>query len=164
MTDNEIREGLKLLGVNEDSYRALALLPLVQVAWADGTIQSKERQIILKVANDNGYLDGAGKALLEGWLKRPPKAPYYERARRLLIAMVHHEEGIVGHDLTIDALTDLVDYCELIARSAGGFFGIFPMDVREKAAITEICDAISLPPRDTLDLDTWKILAPKDKR
>jgi len=154
MNDSDIKDGLKLLGIDEHSYKALALLPLVEVAWADGRVQRKERNIILKVAKENGYLEGAGEQLLKGWLKESPKVIYYERARRLLVAIVHQEDGI-GADLDIEALTDLVDYCEVIARSAGGFFGIFPMHVREKAAITEICDAIALPPVDNLHLETW---------
>jgi len=157
MTDDDILKGLKLLGVDRDSFRALALLPLVQVAWADGRIQGPERRLILKTAKENGYLEGSGANLLEGWLKKRPASEYFDRARTLLIAIVHRDSGI-GSSLGIEALTDPVDLCDTLARSAGGLFGIFGMDEREKSAIREICDTIGLPPESSIDFEQWKVL------
>ena len=47
MTDSHIRESLKALGMDRTSFRALPLLPLIQVAWADGEVQEEERNLIL---------------------------------------------------------------------------------------------------------------------
>lgn len=159
MTQDEVLTGLAKLGIDQQSHRALALLPLVQVAWADGRIQRAERAIILRVAKENGYLEGNAAELLETWLKKRPTETYFDRARTLLIALARLPDTGFEGSLTITTLTDLVDLCEELARAAGGLFGIFPMDVREKAAIKEICDAIALPPSESLRLEGWGDLA-----
>jgi hypothetical protein len=49
VNDHELVRGLEDLGLDGASFGAVALLPLVEVAWADRTVQSKERAFILEV-------------------------------------------------------------------------------------------------------------------
>ena len=54
MTDEEldaesVRE-LASLGLDKRNYKAVCLLPLVEIAWADGVVQPGERTAILKAA------------------------------------------------------------------------------------------------------------------
>ena len=53
----------------------MGLLPLVVVAWADGTVDAKERKAVLEAAEGAGVAKGdAPHALLEAWLAvRPPE-------------------------------------------------------------------------------------------
>ena len=67
---------------------ALALVPLVEVAWADGQLDRKERGAILERAKESGI--GAGSmehALLEAWLDRRPDP-------KLLTAWTHLVRGV----------------------------------------------------------------------
>ena len=51
----------------------MLVIPLVEVAWADGQIQDQERETVLEAARQSGVQPKDGKyPLLEHWLKRKP--------------------------------------------------------------------------------------------
>ena len=51
---DEILEKLCALGVDADTWTAVSIAPLVEVAWADGKIDDAERQAVLSGAEANG--------------------------------------------------------------------------------------------------------------
>lgn len=163
MTDAEIVLGLGRLGIDRDSYRVLTFLPLVQVAWADGKVQKAERAIILDTAARHGCTEGRAAAVLGGWLAVCPSDRYFARARELLVALAHKQRGL-GADLQMAEVADLVDLCEDVAHAAGGLFGVFPVHVQERRAITEIMGAIGVPPDTALNVlgEDWKDLDAPD--
>ncbi len=73
ITDDTVLGQLAALGLGPGSVAALALAPLVLVAWADGVLAPKERAAVREAARQAG-LDGGAEAgqILEGWLLRPP--------------------------------------------------------------------------------------------
>lgn len=144
MTDEELITELQALGIDKYSYRLIALLPLVQVAWADGTVQEAERTRILGIASSNGMLDGRYGDIVRGWLTTRPSDEQLERGRRLLVALVHRHRGI-GAELSPDTLEAVQQRCEEIARAAGGLFDlVFTVDPSERAAIKEIAESMSV--------------------
>ena len=66
----DIDAWLKELRVPREAYRVVALLPLVYVAWADGKIQKSERDVILRIAREQGLLDHGGGDALDRWCDR----------------------------------------------------------------------------------------------
>jgi hypothetical protein len=76
------------LGVKAETVAALALVPLVEVAWADGKLDSRERGVILERARQSGLAAGSVEdALLEAWLDRRPDP-------KLLTAWTHLVRGV----------------------------------------------------------------------
>ncbi len=73
ITDDAVLEHLIALDIASDTLVALSLVPLVEVAWADGNVDDKERQAILAAAEAAG-LDGEGASgqLLNRWLAEKP--------------------------------------------------------------------------------------------
>lgn len=63
--DDALVRELRFLGIAEQSWPVLALLPLIQVAWADGEIQPSERRLIQRVARETYGLDAEGERLLQ---------------------------------------------------------------------------------------------------
>ena len=65
MTDEQLVRALNDLGLDEQSYRALVLLPLVRVAWADGAIQEPESTdgALAKRVRYLGYISDPESAL-----------------------------------------------------------------------------------------------------
>src|SRR5882724_5304699 len=47
-SDPQILEDLRQLGYNADTVKLLFAVPLVQVAWASGSVSAKERKLILE--------------------------------------------------------------------------------------------------------------------
>jgi len=64
--DPELLERLVDLGIDARSWTALSLVPLVEVAWADGTIDEKERTAILAAALALGGYASAAEVTTNG--------------------------------------------------------------------------------------------------
>ena len=138
MTDSEIVEALAQLGIDRESYRLVLLLPLVQVAWADGAVQSQERELILRVARQHGLLSGSASQVLKGWLRHSPQPEEVQLGRDVLVALTHRHRGL-GSELNTGDLRDVASTCKEVARAAGGLFDLlFTVEPAEQAALQEI--------------------------
>jgi hypothetical protein len=145
MTEDALREALDALGISADQWRLIALLPLVEVAWADEHVQEAERDLILTVAAEHGVLS-SGWHLLEQWLTERPSQAFLDRARRLLVLLADRHRGI-GSDAPVGLLGDLRVRCEEVASAAGGLLGLaWTIDPRERAALDAIRRALAAPP------------------
>src|SRR5436190_20543496 len=79
MTDDKVLDKLVELGLRSNAIAALSLVPLIEVAWADGEIQDNERTAILQGAHGKGLEQGTdGYELLQTWLKAKPESALYE--------------------------------------------------------------------------------------
>jgi hypothetical protein len=137
--DPDLLKDLAALGFNADTVSLLPLIPILQVAWADGDISPEERKLIIDVARTRDIAEGspADQQLTE-WLARCPPADAFVRADRLVAAMLAAHSGPT-HDLSAD---DLVKYCETIAHASGGILGLGKVSAGEKAAIEQIQKAL----------------------
>ncbi len=141
--DKDLVAALYSLGLDEDNLSAIVLLPMVEVAWADGRIGEPERRLILEIARKRGVLDGEGALLLETWLRYRPSDRYMERGREVLAEL--GERGHDGAGITPHTLSEVVSFCEEVARAAGGLLGrtFKTIGAVERAALTEIAEALS---------------------
>lgn len=127
------------LEIQPDLLATLALVPLVEVAWADGEIQDNERKAILDSATKTGMSKGSiDYTILEEWLKKnPPKS--------LLTAWIHYVEGLC-ETLTPEECDNLkhnlLDQARTVAESAGGFLGLVsPISRKEQAVLDQMAAA-----------------------
>lgn len=139
MTDEDLGEALRSLGMDEASYRALPLLPLVQVAWADGSVQDGERELILRLAEDQYRLEEEGLRLLNNWLHHAPSLGYVRKGRRILLSLCRDQ-----HPSFASPLVDVVEFAKDVARAAGGFYGHGVISAHEALAIDEIASALDI--------------------
>jgi hypothetical protein len=140
MTNAEIERGLEALGVDRNNVKVLALLPLVQVAWADGVIQDEERVVIEAAA---GRLGVSAFEVFKGWLDHRPTALEFLTGQQILLALT----ATGGSGLVPDTLPQLVEWCGEVAEAAGGLFGLaFKVEASEKAVIAEIANLLQLGP------------------
>ena len=141
---DELRSALQELGINEDSYRVLALLPLVSVAWSDGKVQAAEQSRIIEVAQANGLLTGGGQMVLERWLTNEPLAEEYERGFKLLIELARRQRGM-GSDMNAATLRELIDFSFEVANAAGGLFGkVWTISPAEQDALQHVAETLSI--------------------
>ncbi len=71
--DDKVLSNLMKAGVRAETLLAVTLIPLVEVAWADGAVSEDEREAVLKAAAENGVKEGsAAHQLLSQWLKDRP--------------------------------------------------------------------------------------------
>jgi tellurite resistance protein len=137
--DPDLLRDIEALGFDTDKLSLLPLVPILQVAWADGEISPEERKLIVDVARSRNIAEGspADQQLAE-WLARLPPPGAFARADRLVAAMlaVHSD---ATHDLSA---ADLVKYCESVAQASGGIFGLGKVSAGERAAIEKIQKAL----------------------
>jgi len=117
--DPELLKELEALGFTADTVILLPLVPIVQVAWAEGGVSDAERHLMVKLARARGIAEGsAADRQLQEWLERRPSDSVFAHATRLIRAML----DAPGHaDFSAD---DLVKQAESIAAASGGVFGI----------------------------------------
>ena len=138
LDDEQVIKALDALGLDSDSYRAILLLPLVEVAWADNEIQPQERKEILSYAEGNALLAGRAHDVVQEWLTERPTRDYFARGREVLVNLAHKPDGF-GRDIGPHQVDDIVEYCDIIAESAGGIFGMFfQTSAEEQEAIRDI--------------------------
>ena len=137
--DPELLKDLQELGFHTDTVVLLPLVPLVQVAWAEGGVSPQERALIVDLARKRGVQEGsAADRQLAEWLAERPDDDVFTRAARLIRAMLQagSEET---HDLSPD---DLVKYCESIAAASGGLLGIGRVSSEERALLKRLADQL----------------------
>jgi hypothetical protein len=143
LDDPEMIQELQALGFTPESVVLLPLMPLVQIAWAEGGVSDAERQLIVKLARSRGVVEGSTTdGQLSAWLTNQPDPQVFARATRLIRAMLA-SPGAASSGLTAD---DLVAYCENIAAASGGVFGMKRISSEERALLSSI--AAGLKARD----------------
>ena len=121
LADPELLAELETLGFTPETVILLPLVPILQVAWAEGGVSDAERHLIVKLARARGISEGsAADARLMEWLNRRPADRVFADAGRLIRAMLD-APGHPGISITAD---DVVKQAESIASASGGMLGI----------------------------------------
>ena len=131
--DPDLLQDLEQLGITTHTLRLLPLVPVLQVAWAEGGVSAAERTTITNLARSRGIEAGtpADRQLIE-WLDRRPSDETFRKAGRLIAAILDRP-GLA--QVNAD---DLLAYCEQIAAASGGLFGIGRVSAEERATIEQI--------------------------
>ncbi len=138
-TDEQLLDQLLDAGFDTPSMASLALVPLVFVAWADGSVTPQERQKVLSEALHRGIMNQPDASkLVEGWLAhRPPQSLWklwgeYAEAVRDSIAPTLAD--LLGNAI-MRASTDVAE-----ASSAG--FGQGKISRAERDVLNDIAKAV----------------------
>jgi hypothetical protein len=133
--DPALLEELEALGFTPDTVSLLPLVPIVQVAWAEGGVSEEERGLIVRLARERGIDTGsAADRQLSAWLERQPSEEVFAGAARLIRAMLDAPAG-ERTDLTAE---DLIRHCEEIAAASGGVMGFRKISSQERAILGQI--------------------------
>lgn len=130
------------LGISAETLAALGLVPLVQVAWADGRIDPGESEAILEGAVAVGAEPGSPSyALLEGWLAEKPGS-------EMLGAWSDYVGGLgaVCSKGSMEALKAVtLKRAEKVAEAAGGVLGVHRISASERKVLSQIAEAFATP-------------------
>jgi len=135
VSDDEILEALVDLDIDTESIVAFGLVPLVEVAWADGSIHDKERQAILRAADERGITAGSTTyRLLQNWLQHRPDP-------RLLEVWRHYSKALMsslGPEAGATLKERVLANARSVAEAAGGFLGLGSISAVEQAVIQDL--------------------------
>jgi hypothetical protein len=133
--DEAILEKLVRLNVSPETLAALAVVPLIEVVWADGRVDEKERQVVLAHAKKQGIHDGSIEHdLLDRWLRQRP-------GNELLEAWRHYVEGLCARMEPSERArlrSELLRDVRVAAEASGGFFGLGGISAKEKAMLANL--------------------------
>jgi hypothetical protein len=123
------------LGIRPEILGALAVVPLAEVAWADGSLDDRERQAVLARAEQSGIAAGSTEHdLLRSWLERKPDA-------KLLTAWKRMVEGLSEHmtrDQVEQLRAGLVERVRAVAKASGGVLGVGAVSRAEADMIDQL--------------------------
>jgi hypothetical protein len=135
--DEAVLDKLVDLGIGAPTLAAMTLVPVVEVAWADGKMDDGERGAILRAAEEEGIARGTPSfALLEDWLRnRPPP--------RLLSAWRDYVGALCEEMLPQDRRklkSEVLSRARAVAKAAGGFLGLGSKVSAEEAKVFGILE------------------------
>ena len=131
----EIVDALIDLEVEPETLLAFTLVPLVEVAWADGEIQPNEREAIIKAAMESGVEDGSPTCtLLRNWLQTSPDPVLLETWRSYIEELMNS----LGERARAHLKSSSIGRARAVAEAAGGFLGIGSISAAEKKVLEEL--------------------------
>jgi hypothetical protein len=137
--DQEVLQQLSTLGYTPETVILLHLVPLVQVAWADGRVSDQERALIVEAAWIRGIeVDSVADRQLSTWLVERPSADFFEKTLNV-IGKILRARPVDDSDT---GQYDLVSYCRAIASASGGVLGLGKVSAEEERVLARITHEI----------------------
>lgn len=136
--DEEVLERLVALGATPEMVAAMAVVPLVEVAWADGEVDEKERRAILDSLERAGVpRGGLEEELVRRWLERHPGpallAAWQQYVRGLCRQMSEQERRALREEV--------LRATRVVAEASGGVLGLGRVSAAEREMMEQLEEA-----------------------
>jgi len=133
--DESVLARLVELDIRPETLAALTLVPLVEVAWADGKLPPKTRDAVIQAAEQAGMkAEDDAHQLLEAWLEQKPAPELMETWRKYVRALCEKLD-----DAEADRLKhDLLDRAQVVAEATGGILGIGRVSAVERETLRKL--------------------------
>jgi hypothetical protein len=119
--NEHILQKLVELQVRPETLTSLSLIPLVEVAWADGNVDIKEKGLVLSCAIKMGFHKGGPDyEILSQWMTHRPSV-------ELLDAWIHYIQGLcekLTSEEKSELKKELIENTRSVAMASGGFLGL----------------------------------------
>jgi hypothetical protein len=134
--DDASLDHLLELGIHAETLLALTLVPLARVAWADGSLDAKERAAIVRAADERGLTEGTpAHRMLATWLEVAPDAAMAQAWRNYVRGIWPKLSEAEREELR----TRVLELSRGVAEAAGGFLGLgSKVSAAEAAVLAEI--------------------------
>jgi len=128
------------LDVRPEVVAALATVPLVEVAWADGKIDPEERAVVLRHANAQGISPGSLEHdLLEAWLTHRPEPKLFEAWQAYIKGLCER----LSADERELLKQELLHSARETAEAAGGILGLGRVSGEEREMLERLAASFS---------------------
>lgn len=136
ITDNQVLAALSDLKIGGAATLVMSLYPVIEVAWADGKIDEKERAAILEAAKSIGLeKDSPAYQYLDKWTTEKPELSWHSLWVDYVKALV---KNMKPDDKALLKAT-VLGRSRSVAEASGGFLGVaFRVSDAEKRAIAKL--------------------------
>jgi DnaJ-domain-containing protein 1 len=136
--DEALLEKLIALEIGPETLTTLIGIPLIEVAWADGQMDEKERKTLFEYAEKAGLRQkGLDPRIMSAWLKSKPDPALLKAWKQYVQTLCKqlnvHERSALRDEVLADARS--------VAESAGGILGIGKVSAEEKAMLETLEEA-----------------------
>jgi len=108
---------VKELGVTVDPAPAFFLAPLVQVAWAEGSVTKQEHDTVLRLARERGIeVNSPAYAQLLEWLRVRPADAIFDTA----LEVIKNGFAVLPPEEREERIKRIVQACHEVATASGG--------------------------------------------
>jgi hypothetical protein len=139
VADEEVLRDLEALGYTPETVMLLHLVPLLQMAWAEGSVSDRERDLIIEAARARGIdKDSPADHQLASWLASRPPDELFEKTLRAIGAILQArppEEREANQ-------RDLLSRLTAIASASGGILGFGKVSPEEQQVLARISQEI----------------------
>ncbi|MFZ5444189.1 MAG: hypothetical protein ACOZQL_29605 [Myxococcota bacterium] len=119
--DPEILRAFEEAGYDRDTVSVIHLVPLIQVAWADGSVSKAEREKLLEIAAARDVKEGTpAHAKLLSWLDESPGPHFFARTMHIITRLVE----VFPEDQRRSLHGDVMSTALAVASASGGFLGL----------------------------------------
>ncbi len=141
IADEAVLDQLVAHDIHPEALAAFSLVPILEIAWADGQVQSAERRILLEAVEKAGKPKGSvSYRLMEGWLARPPDPKLMDLWKNYTRALVREVPGEIGRRIKETVL----QHARAVAEAAGGFLGFGRISEKEARVLEELESAFEI--------------------
>ena len=138
--DDALLENLIDGGFQPTSLAALALVPAVFVAWADGSVTAQERQAVMSAALHRGIEEQpTAMKLLESWLHKHPPRPLWKLWKEYVAAVYASVPQASGEALA----NEIQQQAKGVAEASGGTLGFGKISQEERAILDDIASVFA---------------------
>jgi hypothetical protein len=109
--EDPVLEELRAAGFATGTVALLDLMPLMQVAWTDGQVSAREREVIVRAAARRRLVFDNARAQLDAWLHERPGERVFHTSLRALRRMLRR----LPPDARSQARRGLLDECAAVA-------------------------------------------------
>lgn len=139
VADEEVLGDLQALGYTAETVMLLHLVPLIQMAWAEGSVSDQERDLIVQAARSRGVEAGsAADQQLGLWLSARPSDEFLETTLRAIRTILHARPA----DERAASGRDILSLATAIAAASGGILGFGAMSEDERKILARISQAL----------------------
>jgi hypothetical protein len=133
--DDAVLEKLIALDIRPETLATLVGIPLIEIAWADGQMDAKERNKLFKYAENAGLRKkGLDSKVMSSLLKDRPDPElldgWIQYVRNLCKQLRSAEREALKEEVMADARS--------IAKAAGGILGFASISAEEKAMLDKL--------------------------
>lgn len=137
VADEEILRDLQALGYTPETVMLLHLVPLLQMAWAEGSVSDSERDLIVEAARARGInKDSPADQQLTEWLTSRPSDDLFERTLRAIGAILQARPA----EERDASQRDLLSRLTAIASASGGILGFGKVSSQEQQVLARVSE------------------------
>ncbi|MCA2978381.1 MAG: TerB family tellurite resistance protein [Myxococcaceae bacterium] len=141
ITNAAVLDALASLNLGGAAVLVMSMFPLVEVAWADGKVDDKERRVVLQQAENVGIGSSSeGALLLARWLDEKPELTWHQLWADYVGALVQQMKPEDRELLK----NEVLGRARLVAEASGGLLGAgFAVSAAERRVLERLEQAFA---------------------